>query len=85
LVALRRGALDRLVMTVKPLDVWRKQHSRGRLRAREWGRAEQYALRRGAYQYRDLERAEVRTKCCACSPKLQHAPRPARGAHITTQ
>jgi len=57
LVAVRRGELDRLGMPVKPLDVLAQQIV-AEVAAREWDEQSLYALLRGAYPYRDLERAE---------------------------
>ena len=54
----RRGELDRLRMPGKPLDVLAQQIV-AEAAAREWGMDELFALWRGAYPYRDLERAEL--------------------------
>jgi len=57
LAAVHRGELDRLVMPVSPLDVLAQQIV-AEVAAREWDEQSLYALLRGAYPYRDLERAE---------------------------
>ena len=57
LAAVRRGELDRLVMPAKPLDVLAQQIV-AEAAAREWNEDGLYALLRGAWPYRDLERAE---------------------------
>ncbi len=57
LAAVRRGELDRLVMPAKPLDVLAQQIV-AEAAAREWDEDGLYALLRGAWPYRDLERAE---------------------------
>src|SRR6478736_1507612 len=57
IAAVRRGELDLLVMPVKPLDVLAQQIV-AEVAAREWDEAQLFALLRGAYAYRDLERAE---------------------------
>src|SRR5204863_70851 len=55
--AVRRGELDRLIMPVRPLDVLAQQIV-AEVAARDWDEQSLYALLRGAYAYRDLERAE---------------------------
>ncbi len=57
LAAVRRGELDRLVMPAKPLDVLAQQIV-AEAAAREWDEDALFALLRGAWAYRDLERAE---------------------------
>jgi ATP-dependent Lhr-like helicase len=57
LSAVRRGELDRLRLPAKPLDVLAQQIV-AEVAAREWQVEELYALLRGAYPYRDLERGE---------------------------
>ncbi len=54
----RRGELDRLRIPAKPLDVLAQQIV-AEAAAREWDLDELFALARGAYPYRDLERAEL--------------------------
>jgi ATP-dependent helicase Lhr and Lhr-like helicase len=57
LAAVRRGELDRLRVPAKPLDVLAQQIV-AEVAAREWDEDGLYALLRGAWPYRDLERAE---------------------------
>ena len=57
LAAVRRGELDRLAVPGKPLDVLAQQIV-AEVAAREWDEDELFALVRGAWPYRDLERAE---------------------------
>ena len=57
LAAVRRGELDRLVMPAKPLDVLAQQIV-AEAAAHEWNEDALFALLRGAWPYRDLERAE---------------------------
>jgi len=57
LAAVRRGELDRLTMPLKPLDVLAQQIV-AEAAAREWDEEGLYALVRGAWPYRDLERDE---------------------------
>ncbi|HEY0767967.1 MAG TPA: DEAD/DEAH box helicase, partial [Steroidobacteraceae bacterium] len=57
LAAVRRGELDRLFMPVSPLDVLAQQIV-AEVAAREWDEQGLYTLLRGAYPYRQLERAE---------------------------
>ncbi|MGH8180179.1 MAG: DEAD/DEAH box helicase, partial [Steroidobacteraceae bacterium] len=54
----RRAELDRLRIPKKPLDVLAQQIV-AEVAAREWAVDELFALLRGAYPYRDLERAEL--------------------------
>ncbi|MBW4049936.1 MAG: DEAD/DEAH box helicase [Proteobacteria bacterium] len=54
----RRGELDRLRMPAKPLDVLAQQIV-AEVATREWDVDELFALWRGAYPYRDLQRAEL--------------------------
>jgi ATP-dependent helicase Lhr and Lhr-like helicase len=54
----RRGELDRLRMPARPLDVLAQQIV-AEVAAREWDLEELYALWRGAWPYRDLERSEL--------------------------
>jgi ATP-dependent Lhr-like helicase len=54
----RRGELDRLHIPAKPLDVLAQQIV-AEVAAREWDVDELFALFKGAYPYRDLQRAEV--------------------------
>ncbi len=55
--SVRRGELDKLVIPAKPLDVLAQQIV-AEVATREWGEEELFALSRGAYPYRALERAE---------------------------
>ncbi|MBS0578429.1 MAG: DEAD/DEAH box helicase [Proteobacteria bacterium] len=57
LTAVRRGELDRLVMPQKPLDVLAQQIV-AEVAARDWDEDGLFALLRGAFAYRNLERAE---------------------------
>ena len=57
LCAVRRGELDRLVMPGKPLDVLAQQIV-AESAAREWDEDGLFALLRGAWPYRDLQRGE---------------------------
>jgi len=63
LAAVRRGELDRLIMPVRPLDVLAQQIV-AEVAARDWDEQSLYALLRGAYAYRDLERAEFDEVLC---------------------
>ncbi len=54
----RRGELDQLRVPAKPLDVLAQQIV-AEAAAREWDVDELFALLRGAYPYRDLQRAEL--------------------------
>ncbi|HXS21506.1 MAG TPA: DEAD/DEAH box helicase [Steroidobacteraceae bacterium] len=54
----RRGELDHLHIPAKPLDVLAQQIV-AEVAAREWGVDELFALLRGAYPYRGLQRAEL--------------------------
>jgi ATP-dependent helicase Lhr and Lhr-like helicase len=54
----RRGELDRVRIPLKPLDVLAQQIV-AEAAAREWDLEELFALLRGAWPYRDLERAEL--------------------------
>jgi ATP-dependent Lhr-like helicase len=54
----RRAELDRLRIPAKPLDVLAQQIV-AEVAAREWAVDELFALVRGAYPYRDLQRAEL--------------------------
>jgi ATP-dependent Lhr-like helicase len=54
----RRGELDRLRIPAKPLDVLAQQIV-AEVAAREWDVDQLFALLRGAYPYRDLQRAEL--------------------------
>jgi ATP-dependent helicase Lhr and Lhr-like helicase len=55
--SVRRGELDRLVIPAKPLDVVAQQVV-AEVAAREWEEEGLFALLRGAYPFRDLERAD---------------------------
>ena len=55
--SVRRGELDRIVMPAKPLDVVAQQIV-AEVAAREWDEDGLFALLRGAYPFRDLERKE---------------------------
>ncbi len=55
--SVRRGELDRLHIPAHPLDVLSQQIV-AEVSAREYGEDELYALVRGAYPYRDLERQD---------------------------
>jgi ATP-dependent Lhr-like helicase len=57
IAAVRRGELDRLVMPRQPLDVLAQQIV-AEVAAREWDEEGLFALLRGAYGYRLLERRE---------------------------
>jgi ATP-dependent Lhr-like helicase len=57
IAAVRRGELDTLVMPAKPLDVLAQQMV-AEVASRDWQQDELWTLMRGAYPYRDLERAE---------------------------
>jgi ATP-dependent Lhr-like helicase len=55
--SVRRGELDRLRIPAKPLDVLAQQIV-AEVAAREWDEDGLFALLRGAYPYRDLEKSE---------------------------
>ena len=55
--SVRRGELDHLIIPAKPLDVLAQQIV-AEVAAREWDEAGLFALLRGAYPFRDLERGE---------------------------
>src|SRR5207245_7065049 len=55
--SVRRGELDRLAVPARPLDVLAQQIV-AEVAAREWQEDGLFALARGAYPYRDLERTE---------------------------
>jgi len=55
---IRRGELDRLRIPEKPLDVLAQQIV-AEVAAREWDLEALFALLRGAYPYRELQRAEL--------------------------
>ena len=57
LAAVRRAELDRVAVPAKPLDVLAQQIV-AEVAAREWDEPGLWELLRGAYPYRDLERAE---------------------------
>jgi ATP-dependent Lhr-like helicase len=57
IAAVRRGELDRLSLPRKPLDVLAQQIV-AEVAAREWDEDGLFALLRGAFNYRDLTRAE---------------------------
>ena len=55
--AVRRGELDRLILPPAPIDIL-AQHIVAAVAAEEWSEDELFALVRGAYPYRDLERRQ---------------------------
>ena len=57
--AVRRGELDRLSIPEQPLDILAQQIV-AMVAAEEWGEDELFAMVRGAYPYRNLERKDFR-------------------------